>query len=176
MQIERNEIRVFSAVVEEGGFSRAAERLNVSQSAVSQTIANLEHKLNAPLLLRGRKPTLTEAGIRLHSYAQNVIHEEALALEDIQQIKTGALSTLNLAMSSVINRFHGTQLMLEFCERNPLTRLKLDVAPSREIVAGVDEGRWELGFGPFQQQMPGSLHQPGVLHRAARPGGASLTP
>jgi len=63
MQIERNEIRVFSAVVEAGGFSRAAERLNVSQSAVSQTIANLEHKLNAPLLVRGRKPTLTEAGI-----------------------------------------------------------------------------------------------------------------
>lgn len=155
MQIERNEIRVFSAVVEAGGFSRAAERLNVSQSAVSQTIANLEHKLNAPLLVRGRKPTLTEAGIRLHSYAQTVIHEEAIALEDIQQIKTGALSTLNLAMSSVVNRFHGTELMLEFCERNPLTRLKLDVAPGREIIAGVDEGRWELGFGPFQRQMPG---------------------
>jgi DNA-binding transcriptional LysR family regulator len=47
MQIERNEIRTFSAVIEEGGFGRAAERLNVSQSAVSQTIANLEHKLNA---------------------------------------------------------------------------------------------------------------------------------
>lgn len=155
MQIERNEIRVFSAVVEEGGFSRAAERLNVSQSAVSQTIANLEHKLNAPLLVRGRQPTLTEAGIRLHRYAQTVIHEEHVALEDIQQIRTGALSTLNLAMSSVVNRFHGVDLMLDFCERNPLTRLKLDVAPSREIVAGVDEGRWELGFGPFQHEMPG---------------------
>ena len=43
MHMERNEIRVFNAVVEERGFSRAAERLNVSQSAVSQTIANLEH-------------------------------------------------------------------------------------------------------------------------------------
>ena len=51
MQIERHEIRVFSAVVEEAGFSRAAERLGVSQSAVSQTIANLEHKLDAQLLL-----------------------------------------------------------------------------------------------------------------------------
>ena len=52
MQIERHEIRVFSAVVEEEGFGRAAERLNVSQSAVSQAIANLEHKLETPLLLR----------------------------------------------------------------------------------------------------------------------------
>jgi DNA-binding transcriptional LysR family regulator len=174
MQIERNEIRVFSAVVEAGGFSRAAERLNVSQSAVSQTMANLEHKLNAVLLVRGRKPTLTEAGIRLHRYAQTVIHEEQIALEDIQQIKSGALSTLNLAMSSMVNQFHGRDLMLEFCERNPLTRLKLDVAPSREIVDGVDSGRWELGFGPFQQQMPGHFVSRGffteqrvlVVHRS----------
>ena len=110
MQIERHEIRVFSAVVEAGGFSRAAERLNVSQSAVSQTVANLEHKLDAQLLVRGGKPKLTEAGKRL---------------------------------------------LLEFCERNPLTRLKLDVAPSRELIYGVDEDRWELGIGPFQTQMPG---------------------
>ena len=155
MQIERNEVRTFSAVVEEGGFGRAAERLHVSQSAVSQTIANLEHKLNAVLIKRGRTPKLTEAGIRLHRYVQTVIHEESRTLDDIEQIKSGALSSLNLAMSSVVNRFFGRELVLEFCTKNPLTRLKCDVAPSREIVYGVDEGRWELGFGPFQHEMPG---------------------
>jgi len=155
MQIERHEIRVFSAVVEEGGFSRAAERLNVSQSAVSQAVANLEHKLDAVLLVRGGKPELTEAGKRLFSFTRTVINEEASALEDIEQIRQGALSTLSLAMNSMFNRFFGRELMLEFCERNPLTRLKLDVAPSREIVYGVDEDRWELGIGPFQSRMPG---------------------
>jgi DNA-binding transcriptional LysR family regulator len=155
VQIERNEVRVLSAVVEEEGFGRAAERLNLSQSAVSQTIANLEHKLGTALLVRGRKPTLTEAGARLFRFAQTVLNEERLALEDLEQIRSGALSTLELAMSSVVNRFHGTRLLLRFCERNPLTRLKLDVAPSRAIIYGVDEGRWELGFGPFQHQMPG---------------------
>jgi len=45
-------------------------------------------------------------------------------------------------------------LLKEFCERNPLTRLKVVVAPSREIVHGVGEGRWELGFGPFHHNMP----------------------
>jgi len=155
MQIERQEIRVFAAVVEEGGFSRAAEILDVSQSAVSQAIANLEHKINTALLIRGRKLELTEAGKRLFSYARTVINEETEALSDIQRIRSGALSTLNLAMSSTVNRFHGTRLLLEFSERNPLTRLKLDVAPSREMVYGVDEDRWELGFGPFQSRMPG---------------------
>ena len=155
MQVERHEIRVLSAVIEEGGFSRAAERLNVSQSAVSQAIANLEHKLNTALLVRGRVPHLTEAGLRMFRFAQTVINEERNALDDVQQIRSGALSTLNLAMNSLVNRFYAKSLLLKFCERNPLTRLKLDVAPSREIVYGVDEDRWELGFGPFQHEMPG---------------------
>ena len=155
MQIERHEIRIFAAVVEENGFSRAAEKLDVSQSAVSQAIANLEHKLDCQLLIRDRKLALTESGKRLFSFSRLVIKEEFLALDDIQRIRTGALSTLNLAMSSTINRFHGEHLLLEFCEKNPLTRLKLDVAPSREMVYGVDEDRWELAFGPFQSRMPG---------------------
>jgi len=155
MQIERHEIRIFAAVVEEDGFSRAAEKLDVSQSAVSQAIANLEHKLDCQLLVRGRKLALTESGKRLFSFSRLVINEESTALDDIQRIRTGALSTLNLAMNSTVNRFHGERLLLEFCEKNPLTRLKLDVAPSREMVYGVDEDRWELGFGPFQSRMPG---------------------
>ncbi len=155
MHIERHEIRILAAVVEAGGFSRAAEKLAVSQSAVSQAIANLEHKLNTQLVVRGRHLELTEAGKRLFSFTRMVINEENQALDDIQRIRSGALSTLNLAMSSTVNRFFGKQLLLEFCEKNPLTRLKLDVAPSREMVYGVDEDRWELGFGPFQSRMPG---------------------
>jgi LysR family transcriptional regulator, hydrogen peroxide-inducible genes activator len=155
MQIERNEVRMFLAVVEEGGFSRAAERLHISQSAVSQAVANLEHKLDTQLLLRKGRPRLTEAGKRLLSFAQNLVAEEQRTLADIQRIRTGALSTLNLAVNSVVSRVYGRGLMLEFCERNPLTRLKLDVAPSREIIYGVEEDRWELGFGPFQHSMPG---------------------
>lgn len=157
MRIERNEIRVFSAVVDEGSFSRAAERLNVSQSAVSQTIANLEHKLDALLLVRGNPTAPTDAGARLSSFCRTVINEEANTLEDLESIRSGALSTLNLAMNSTVNRLCGRELMLAFCESNPLTRLKLDVAPSREIVYGVAEDRWELGIGPFQRHMPGDL-------------------
>jgi DNA-binding transcriptional LysR family regulator len=155
MQIERHEIRVFSAVVEESGFSRAAERLSISQSAVSQAVANLEHKLDTQLLMRGKQPELTEAGNRVFRYAQIVLKEEQATLEDIQQIRTGALSTLSLAVNSMVNRCFAPALLLEFCDRNPLTRLKLDVAPSKEIIYGVDDDRWELGFGPFQSRMPG---------------------
>ena len=107
MQIERHEIRIFATVVEEDGFSRAAEKLDVSQSAVSQAVANLEHKLDCQLLIRGRKLALTESGKRLFTFSRMVINEESLALDDIQRIRTGALSTLNLAMRSTVNRFQG---------------------------------------------------------------------
>ncbi|HSG88718.1 MAG TPA: LysR family transcriptional regulator [Pseudomonadales bacterium] len=155
MQIERGEVRVFHAVIEAGGFRRAAERLSITQSAVSQAVANLEHKLGTPLIKRTAPPQLTESGLRLMRYAETVLKEEAAALRDLEQIRSGALSTLSLAMSSAVNHAHGRSLMLEFCHRNPFTRLKLDVAPSREIVYGVGEARWEVGFGPFQKRMPG---------------------
>ena len=154
MQIERNELRCFHAVIEAGGFSRAAERLDLSQSAVSQTIANLEHRLGTRLLRRGNPPQPTEAGIRLLRFAEATLNEEREALADIGQIKSGALSTLSLALSPSANSRMGVALLKEFCERNPLTRLKIVVAPSREIVHGVGEGRWELGFGPFHHNMP----------------------
>lgn len=157
MQIERHEIRTFHAVVEAGGFSRAAERLSLSQSAVSQGVASLEHKIGTQLLLRTTPPQLTEAGIRMLRFAEAVIQEESAALADIRQIRSGALSTLSLAMSSTVNRYFGRELLLAFCRENPLTRLKLDVAPSQELIDGVVDDRWEVGFGPFRSTMPGHL-------------------
>ena len=154
MQIERNEIRCFQAVIDAGGFSRAAERLGLSQSAVSQTVANLEHRLGAVLLRRGQPPQLTEAGIRFLRFAESVMNEEREALADIAHIRSGALSTLSLALSPATNARFGVALLRDFNERNPLTRFRVVVAPSREIVYGVSEGRWELGFGPLQHSMP----------------------
>lgn len=168
MQIERGEVRMFHAVIEAGGFRRAAEQLSITQSAVSQAVANLEHKLGAPLIRRTSPPQLTESGLRLMRYAETVLKEEAAALRDIQEIRSGALSTLSLAMSSAVNHAFGRTLMLEYCRRNPFTRLKLDVAPSREIVYGVGEDRWEVGFGPFQHRMPGHFTSLACLHETRR--------
>jgi DNA-binding transcriptional LysR family regulator len=58
--MEIRELRVFVAVVEEGGLSAAARRLHVSQSALSQTIRLLERQLGVQLLVRdhaGARPT-----------------------------------------------------------------------------------------------------------------------
>jgi len=159
MSIERHEMRCFQAVFAAGGFSRAAERLDLSQSAVSQAIANLEHRLGATLLQRGTPPQLTEAGLRLMRFVEASLNEERETLADIARIKSGELSTLSLAIAPSANAYVGVALLKEFSERNPLARLKVVVAPSREIVYGVSEGRWELGFGPFPHNLPAQFAQ-----------------
>ncbi len=153
VHIETQEIRVFKAVCDESGFNKAAEKLFVTQSAVSQTVANLEKKLDTKLLERNPLK-LTETGIRLLNYAETVLGEEDIVLSDIRDIRHGILSTLSLAISSSVNSVFGEQLITKYVEDSPLTKLKINIMPSRQIITAISSDLWELGFGPFQQQMP----------------------
>ncbi len=155
--IETQEIRVFKTVYEQNGFKKAADKLFVTQSAVSQTISNLEKKLDT-LLLERNPLKLTETGIRLLNYAEAVLSEEDNLLTDIKNINQGILSTLMLAMSGTVNSLYGVDIVAEYCDQSPLTRVKLNVMPSRQIITSVASDLWELGFGPFQQSMPEVVH------------------
>ena len=146
LHIETQEIRVFKAVYEENGFKKAADKLFVTQSAVSQTISNLEKKLDT-LLLQRNPLKLTETGIRLLNYAEAVLAEEDNLLTDINNINNGILSTLLIAMNSTVNSLYGSELVGKYCDESPLTRIKLNVMPSRQIITAIASDLWELGFG-----------------------------
>src|SRR2546430_16695589 len=61
--LETKQLRIFKTVVEVGGFTRAGQRLNLSQPAISQHVRALEKELGVPLLLRvGKATRLTPAG------------------------------------------------------------------------------------------------------------------
>ena len=153
VHIEIQEIRAFKAVYEEQGFNRAAEKLFVTQSAVSQTISNLEKKLDC--LLMHRNPIkLTQAGIRFLNYAELVLGEQNAVLTDISNIKQGILGTLLIALSGTVSQLHAPNLLKQYCETSPLTRLKVSIMPSRQIITAVASELVELGFGPFQKTMP----------------------
>jgi len=153
MRLENQELRVLAAVVENRGFKRAAEQLAVSQSAVSQAITGLERKLGQSLLQR-TPLQLTEAGMRLLTYAQSQAREEVALINDLADIRRGELSKLSLAVNGTINRYHAPALVLEYCEANPYARLQLDELPSRQVIQAVVAGAAELGMGPFQSHMP----------------------
>ncbi|MFN3238431.1 MAG: LysR family transcriptional regulator [Pseudomonadales bacterium] len=153
IHIEIQEIRTFKAVYEAQGFARAAEKLFVTQSAVSQTISNLEKKLDC-LLIERNPIKLTQAGIRFLNYAELVLGEEDAVLNDLSNIKQGILGTLLLAMSGTVNHLYGAELLKQYCQASPLTRLKVSIMPSRQIITAVASELVEVGFGPFQQNMP----------------------
>ena len=78
-----NRLKIFVAVVESGGFTPAAHRLGVTQSAVSQSVAQMEHEAGGALLERGSNPLkLTEKGRTLYAYAIRILSlYESLAAE-----------------------------------------------------------------------------------------------
>jgi DNA-binding transcriptional LysR family regulator len=153
MRLENSELRAFRAVVEERGFKRAADALHISQSAVSQAVAGLEFKLEAPLVQRGKELRLTDVGKRLFEHAVDVLRDEQQTLEDIAQLKQGRTETLSLALSASLNRFYAPGLISAYYRDNPHTRMKVAEMPSRSIISAVLSGNAELGLGPFQKDM-----------------------
>ncbi|MFK7974868.1 MAG: LysR family transcriptional regulator [Halioglobus sp.] len=153
MRLENSELRAFRAVIEEGGFKRAADALHISQSAVSQAVAGLESKLDVSLVQRGKQLLLTDAGRRLFEHAVDVLRGEQRVLEDVAQLKQGKTETLNLALSGSINRFYAPELITRYHMANPQTRMKVSEMPARSIISAVLSGNVELGLGPFQKDM-----------------------
>jgi LysR family transcriptional regulator, benzoate and cis,cis-muconate-responsive activator of ben and cat genes len=153
MRFENSELRAFRAVIEEGGFKRAAQALHISQSAVSQAVAGLESKLDMSLVQRGKELRLTDVGKRLYEHAVEVLRDEQQTLEDIAQLKQGNAETLNLALSASINRFYAPELISAYYLQNPQTRMKISELPARSIISEVLAGNVELGLGPFQKHM-----------------------
>jgi len=153
MRLENSELRAFRAVIEEGGFKRAADALHISQSAVSQAIAGLESKLGMTLVQRGKELQLTDVGKRLYEHAVDVLRGEQRVLEDIAHLKQGNTEMLNLALSGSINRFYAPQLISAYYHDNPNSRMKVSELPARSIISAVLSGDVELGLGPFQKDM-----------------------
>lgn len=80
MKASSDELIIFVAVVESGSFSRAAEQLNLANSAVSRTVKKLEMKLGVSLLNRTtRQLSLTEEGERYFRRVQLVLQEMGAA-------------------------------------------------------------------------------------------------
>ncbi|WP_430461401.1 LysR family transcriptional regulator ArgP [Thalassolituus sp. LLYu03] len=95
--IDYRALEALTAVIEYRGFERAAQRLNISQSAVSQRIRQLEYKLGQPVLLRTTPPRLTDLGQRLTNHLQQVQQlEQSLVLPQEDE----ASSRIRLAVNA----------------------------------------------------------------------------
>ncbi len=97
--IEFRHLRLLQAVVDSGGLTAAAERLHLTQSAVSHQLKALEVALEQPLLERASRPLqLTPAGKRLLQLAQATLPQVEAALRDLSKLKDGEAGELRIAV------------------------------------------------------------------------------
>lgn len=85
MSFDALTLECFLAVTETGSFTRAAHKVSRTQSAVSQQIHKLESQIGKPLLLRGKKLTLTSEGEVLLDYAQKIIQLNRDAMDRFKE-------------------------------------------------------------------------------------------
>ena len=141
------QLRVFVAVAERQHVTRAAEALNIAQSAASASIAALEGRHGAKLFHRiGRGIELTEAGTLFLAEARAVLaRAEAaeLVLSELGGLKRG---TLVVQASQTIASYWLPRHLVAFRRAHPGVGIRLAVGNTTQVAAAVHDGLAELGF------------------------------
>ncbi len=135
-------LKAFMAAAEQSSFSRAAEELNIAQSAVSRQVKLLEESVNDELLIRSSKHlTLTPKGQRLYEAIKRFQNESAALLADSERslLRVGILHGL---LESWFQRLLG--LYYQTQDEN----FHITVGSLQELREGLEAGRFEIVFLP----------------------------
>lgn len=146
--MDTRQLTAFCAVVERRSFSQAAERLGVTQPAVSLQVRALEKRLGTQLLDRsGRRVEPTEAGWKLYRGAQRLLQLEEQLLGEIQAGTDGEIGgELRIGASTGPAAIVVPLLLCEFQQLHPAVHVALQVHDTQTVVELVAERELELGI------------------------------
>ena len=157
--MELRQLRMFVAVAEEGGFSRAADRLHLVQSAVSAGIRTLERELGARLFDRDtRHVELSDAGRALLPEARAVLSAVVLAADSVAQVGGGLRGsvTLGTMQAQGMRRVSTARLIAAFQRDHPGVRISArHVGGSTEMARQIAEDGLDLGILSLIDQAAG---------------------
>lgn len=132
-------METFVAVVEAGSFSAAARRLNVGQPAVSKSIAQLEERVGARLLLRStRGLNTTDAGQRFYEHAKVAIDEAEEAEHAARQSSESLSGRLRVSAAVTFARLHILPALKGFLDEHP--QLEIDIVLDDRNIDLFEEG------------------------------------
>lgn len=142
-------LQTFVRVARGMSFTRAAEELALSQSAVSRHIEALEKEFGMELFARsGRGATLTEAGTRLSEYAERLLRlsqEASRALGELRDLESGRLA---VGASTTAGHYLLGRAVAVYQDRHPGIDLRLEVRDSQSIIRMVEQGVVDIGILP----------------------------
>jgi len=140
-------LSVFHGVAKAGSVNAAARLLHTSQPAVSRELRTLEERLGVPLFDRlPRGMRLTEAGRLLLSYAERIFgleYEAERALRELADLEGGELA---IGASNTLGTYLLPAFVAAFHIRYPKVSLDLEIGNTQEIIKGVLDSRFALGF------------------------------
>lgn len=147
LHLEVRHLRLVETVAKEGGLTKAANRLHVTQSALSHQLRDIEDKLGAPLFLRlNKKMLLTQAGERLLSSAPTVLEELKRAEEDIRQIAMNREGLLRIS-TECYTCYHWLPPVLKpFSREFPRVEVRIVAQATRRPIEALLDGRLDLAI------------------------------
>src|ERR671923_52877 len=160
--MDTRQLAAFCAVIERKSFSQAAERLGVTQPAVSLQIRALEERLGQRLLDRsGRRVEPTEAGMLLYRNAQKLLALEEQLVGEVSAGAEGALTgRLEIGASTGPGGSVLPPLLCEFQAANPGTTIGLSVFDTQTVVELVGRRELELGVVGAARRPRGVVFEP----------------
>jgi DNA-binding transcriptional LysR family regulator len=147
MDIDLVDLEAVAALAETLHFGRAADRLHVSQPALSKRMRKLEDRIGGPLLVRRyRDVRLTEAGRLLAERGRQVVRESEAALELAQRAARGEAGRLRIGfgIASILGLL--PEVLLRFRRSHPDVQLQLRDMSTPDQVEGLAGGEIDIGF------------------------------
>ena len=147
MAVKLELYRVFKEVAETGNISLAAKNLYISQSAVSQSIKQLETALQARLFARSpRGVSLTWEGQMLYQYVRSALGLLATGEDKLSQAQQLLLGTLTIGASDTVTSFFLTPFLETFHRQHPGIRLKIVSGRSAKVLSMLKSGAVDIAF------------------------------
>jgi DNA-binding transcriptional LysR family regulator len=159
--MDTRQLAAFCAVVERRSFSQAAERLGVTQPAVSLQVRSLEERLGERLLDRsGRRVEATEAGLRVYRGALRLLQAEQQLLDDLAGEGGELRGRLELGASTGPGGRLVPLLLCEFARDHPALQVSLAVFDTQTVISRVADRTLELGVVGATKRTKGLVFEP----------------
>ncbi|ANZ38052.1 LysR family transcriptional regulator [Lentzea guizhouensis] len=156
--MELRQLEYFVAVVEEGSFTRAAERVHVAQPGVSAQIRRLERELGHDLLDRsGRAVTVTDVGAAVLPLARAALRSVESARRTVEELAGLVRGVVRAGMVVSCGVMDLPELLSKFHAAHPGVEITLTEANSDELISSLVDGRLDLALVGYVGEAPAGL-------------------
>jgi len=150
--MELRQLRHFVAVVDCANLSRAAERVAISQPALTRSIKNLEDLLGVELLERKpRGVAATEAGLALYHHAQIVLNACQRLTREVRELERGVTGTVYVGVGSMFATHITADVAQNLAQAHPRLAMVVTDGFFEELLRRMQDGRLDLIFSNFPQ-------------------------